>query len=133
MNKLIDLKLKGDKRGKLIAVEDFEIPFKIKRIFYIFETSKDTERGVHSHFKTKQLLIALSGSCKVVLDDGTTKETFILDNNRKALFQDKMVWGNMSEFSTNCIVLVLADRPYEKSDYIFDYQNFLNELKINNS
>jgi dTDP-4-dehydrorhamnose 3,5-epimerase-like enzyme len=133
MNKLIDLNVKGDKRGKLIAIEDFEIPFKIRRIFYIFDTANNVQRGVHSHIKTKQLLIAIHGSCKIVLDDGVKKETFILENNRNALFQNRMVWGDMSEFSADCVLLVLADSPYNKSDYILNYQDFLSELKINNS
>ena len=128
MNKLIDLKLKGDNRGKLIAIEDFEIPFKIKRIFYIFETSNFVKRGVHAHLNTKQLIISIHGSCKIVLDDGVKKETFILDNNQKGLFQDKMVWGNMSDFSKGCILLVIADTNYDENDYINDYKIFLKNL-----
>ena len=133
MNNLIDFKLKGDKRGKLIAIEDFDIPFTIKRVFYIFDTEKNVCRGVHAHFKTKQFIIALSGSCKIILDDGVKKETFILENNKKGLFQDKMIWGNMSDFSKDCILLVFADTNYDIKDYIFSYDEFLKEVKFKNA
>ena len=82
-------------------------------------------RGNHSHYKTKQFLVAVNGSCKVTLDDGNTKETFDLNKPNLGLFQDALVWGSMHDFSSDCVLMVLADEYYDASDYITDYDKFL--------
>lgn len=123
---LITHKVMGDKRGQLIALEESQsIPFEIKRVFYIYGTQKGVSRGNHSHYKTKQYLIAVSGSCKVTLDDGENKQVFYLNSPEKGLFQDALVWGCMHDFSEDCVLLVLADSCYDAKDYIHDYQGFL--------
>ena len=128
--KAVSHKILGDHRGKLIAIEGkTDVPFDIKRIFYIYEAGENISRGCHSHYKTKQYLIALSGSCKVTLDDGHTKKTFHLHSRDKGLFQDALVWGEMHNFSNNCVLLVLASEHYMESDYIYDYDNFLDKVK----
>ncbi len=126
ISKIIDFKIMGDDRGSLIALEaSRQIPFDIKRVFYIYGTQQGVPRGNHSHYKTKQFLIAVNGSCKVTLDNGKNKEVFELDKPNLGLFQDALVWGIMHDFSEDCVLMVLADEYYETSDYIRDYDKFL--------
>ena len=119
-------KVLGDHRGQLVAIEGGgNVPFDIKRVFYIYGTQKKASRGDHSHYNTKQYLIAVNGSCKVTLDNGKTKQTFDLDEPNKGLFQDVLIWGAMHDFSQDCVLLVLASECYDEADYIHDYQKFL--------
>ena len=123
---VIHHKVLGDHRGQLVVIEGKDgVPFDIKRVFYIYGTQKDVPRGNHSHYKTKQYLIAVNGSCKVTLDNGKTKQTFSLDEPNKGLFQDVLIWGTMHDFSQDCVLLVLASEYYDEADYIRDYQKFL--------
>ena len=116
----------GDYRGQLVALEENRnIPFDLKRVFYIFGTREGVSRGNHSHYKTKQFLVAVNGSCKVTLDDGYNKETFNLNKPNLGLFQDALIWGSMHDFSSDCVLMVLADEYYDASDYITDYDKFL--------
>lgn len=123
---LQNFKILGDHRGHLIALEaNRQIPFDIKRVFYIYGTQDGVPRGNHSHYKTKQFLISVAGSCKVTLDDGKIKETFSLDKPNFGLFQDALVWGVMHDFSPDCVLMVLADDYYNENDYIRNYEHFL--------
>lgn len=120
----------GDERGKLIALEsDKQVPFEIKRVFYIYGTHPETPRGNHSHYRTKQFLIAVNGSCKVTLDNGKAKKTFSLDKPSIGLFQDALIWGSMHDFSSDCVLLVLADDFYDEDDYIRNYNKFLKAVE----
>ena len=120
----------GDYRGQLVALEENRnIPFDLKRVFYIFGTQEGISRGNHSHYKTKQFLVAVSGSCKVTLDDGYNKETFNLNKPNLGLFQDALIWGTMHDFSSDCVLMVLANEYYDASDYITDYDKFLKEVR----
>lgn len=122
-------KVMGDERGQLIAIEsNIHIPFEIKRVFYIYGTKPNVPRGEHSHYKTKQYLIAVNGSCKVTLDNGHSKETYELNQPTIGLFQDAMVWGTMHDFSDDCVLLVLADQHYNEADYIRSYGAFIEKL-----
>lgn len=122
----IEFKVLGDERGSLVALEAHnQIPFDIKRVFYIYGTQPNVPRGNHSHYKTKQFLVAVSGSCKVTLDNGIEKETYNLDKPNIGLFQDALIWGSMHDFSHDCVLMVLADDVYDESDYIRDYNQFL--------
>ena len=119
----------GDNRGQLVAIEEsVNVPFDIKRVFYIYGTQKKVSRGDHSHYNTKQYLIAVNGSCKITLDNGKTKQTFDLDEPNKGLFQDALIWGSMHDFSDDCVLLILANEYYDESDYIRDYQEFLDVI-----
>lgn len=125
-NNLVEFKVLGDHRGQLVALEaNKQIPFDVKRVFYIYGTQPDVPRGNHSHYKTKQFLVAVAGNCKVTLDDGITKETFCLDKPNIGLFQDALIWGSMHDFSSDCVLMVLADDFYNESDYIRNYNKFL--------
>ncbi len=122
--------VKGDERGKLIAIESgLDIPFEIKRIFYIYGTSVGLPRGNHAHYKTLQYLIAVSGSCKVTLDTGFVQNTYTLDRRNVGLLQEELVWGVMHDFSEDCVLLVLASDHYDESDYIRDYHLFVSEVR----
>lgn len=122
---IINHKVMGDERGKLVAIEsEVNIPFEIKRVFYIFGTQPNVPRGQHSHYRTQQYLIAVSGSCRVTLDNGKEKVTHELDHPNIGLFQDAMVWGTMHNFSPDCVLLVLASEFYDKDDYIRSFEEF---------
>ena len=130
ITQLKEFKVLGDHRGQLIALEsNIQIPFDIKRIFYIYGTQKGIPRGKHSHYKTKQFLVAVNGSCKVTLDNGKEKKTFNLNKQNLGLFQDALVWGTMHDFSEDCVLVVLASEHYDESDYIRDYDKFLELTK----
>lgn len=130
ITKLEEFKVLGDHRGQLVALEaNRQIPFEMKRVFYIYGTQEGVPRGNHSHHETKQFLVAVHGSCKVTLDDGKNKETFELDKPNIGLFQDALVWGTMHDFSSDCVLMVLADAYYDASDYITDYNKFLEVIK----
>lgn len=130
ISKLDEFKVLGDDRGQLVALEgNKEIPFDVKRVFYIYGTKEDVPRGNHSHYKTKQFLVAVNGSCKVTLDNGKIKEKFDLNRPNFGLFQDALVWGSMHDFSSDCVLMVLADDYYKDSDYIKDYNKFLEVVK----
>ena len=119
-------KILGDNRGQLVALEaNTDIPFDVKRVFYIYGTQAGVPRGQHSHHAIKQYLIAVSGSCKVTLDDGTEKTTYELNQPNIGLFQDALIWGEMHDFSEDCVLLVLASEHYDDADYIRDYKDFL--------
>ncbi|MBK2092378.1 sugar 3,4-ketoisomerase [Francisella philomiragia] len=127
---LLEFNVRGDERGLLVAIEENkEVPFNVKRVFYIYATKAGVPRGRHAHYHTKQLLVAVNGSCKVTLDDGIAKKTFDLDKPSIGLFQDSMIWGTMHDFSDDCVLMVLASDIYDESDYIRDYADFLKELR----
>lgn len=129
ITKLIEFDIKGDERGSLISLEQHKnIPFEIKRVYYIFGTQKNVKRGFHAHKKLTQVAVCVSGSCSFLLDNGKRKETIILDSPSKGLIIGKMIWHEMSGFSENCVLMVLADGYYDESDYIRDYDNFLQEI-----
>ena len=117
---------KGDHRGQLIAIEsNKDIPFEIKRVFYIYGTKKNVARAHHAHYSTKQYLICVNGSCSVTLDDGYNKQTYYLNHPSVGLLKNEMVWVEMNHFSYDCVLIVLANNFYLKDDYITDYNDFL--------
>ncbi len=129
INQIKELKVLGDHRGQLVALEEnIDIPFSVKRVFYIYGTQEGVSRGNHAHYKANQFLIVVNGSCKITLDDGQRKETFLLDKPNLGLCQAPMIWGTMHDFSPDCVLLVLADDVYKEKDYIRDYHVFLEVL-----
>ncbi len=128
-NKMITLKSIGDDRGHLIALEACrEIPFDLKRIYYIFNTKEGVSRGYHAHKNLKQLAVCVSGKCRMILDDGQIREEYWLDSPTKGLLIDSMIWREMHDFSEDCVLAVLASEFYSESDYIRDYNHFLKEI-----
>lgn len=127
--KLIQFQSHGDDRGSLVSLEDHKnIPFTIKRAYYIFNTKEGVRRGFHAHKQLKQLAIVLKGSCRFLLDDGNEKIELCLDNPEQGLFIESFIWREMYDFSEDCVLLVLADSFYDESDYIRDYQEFIENV-----
>ena len=116
----------GDERGSLVALEGAQtVPFEIKRVYYIFATQPGVVRGFHAHRKLQQVAVCLTGKCRMVLDDGKTRENAWLDSPNKGLVIGDMVWREMHDFSSDCVLLVLASEHYDESDYIRLYSDFV--------
>ncbi|MCG3677406.1 sugar 3,4-ketoisomerase [Aliarcobacter butzleri] len=127
---LLNFKTLGDERGSLIAIEEgYNAPFQIKRVYYIFDTKEGVERGFHAHINLKQIAIAVKGSCTFVVDNGIKREEIKLDNPNQGLFIEGLIWREMKDFSPNCVLVVLASEHYDESDYIRDYDKFLEEVR----
>lgn len=123
---LTEFETKGDKRGELIALQsNIEVPFLIKRVYYMTNNRDDIVRGMHAHRKLDQLLIAVKGHVSVVCDDGFKRERFVLNNHRIGLRITDLVWREISDFSEDCVLLVLASELYDAADYIHDRDLFL--------
>lgn len=124
--KILRFKIMGDNRGSLISLEQLKnIPFKIKRVYYIFNTKPDVIRGKHAHTNLQQVAICVSGSCKFLLDDGKIKKNILLNSPNKGLYIGKNIWREMSDFSPDCVIMVLANDYYKVDEYIRDYNQFL--------
>ncbi|WP_313016169.1 FdtA/QdtA family cupin domain-containing protein [Acetoanaerobium noterae] len=127
--KVIDFQELGDPRGHLVVAEsNKEVPFLIQRIFYIYGTKEGVVRGQHANRESEFMLINLQGSVKIVIDDGRQKDTVILNKAHQGVYLDKMVWKDMCEFSSDSILLVLSSMPYDASEYIRDYDEFVREV-----
>lgn len=125
----VELPHLGDERGSLVSLEGERIiPFDIKRVYYIYGTNEDTSRGFHAHKSLQQLAVCVSGKCQMVLDDGNQRESAWLDSPQKAILIGDLIWREMHEFSADCVLLVLASEYYDESDYIRDYQEFLQQV-----
>lgn len=130
MARLISFQQHGDDRGQLVALEENkEIPFNIKRVYYMYDTGQGVRRGYHAHRKLEQILICIHGSCKVHLDDGKTIEEVTLDTPFDGLYISNDVWREMYDFSEDAVLLVLASELYDEKDYIRDYQKFMAYLE----
>ncbi|APW66995.1 dTDP-6-deoxy-3,4-keto-hexulose isomerase [Poseidonibacter parvus] len=127
---VIDFKTLGDERGSLIAIEEgYNTPFEIKRVYYIFDTKEGVERGFHAHINLKQMAIVVKGSCTFTLDNGKTREELKLDNPNKGLLIEGLIWREMKDFSEDCVLVVIASEHYDESDYIRDYNKFLEVVR----
>ncbi|MDA3875887.1 MAG: FdtA/QdtA family cupin domain-containing protein [Halothiobacillus sp.] len=123
---LIEFPELGDERGFLIALESLrQIPFDIKRIYYIYGTKEGISRGFNAHKALQQVAVCVSGRCRMVLDSGHEKRDIWLDSPSTGLFIDKMIWREMHDFSIDCVLLVIASAHYDESDYIRSYEEFI--------
>lgn len=128
--KLLSLQTIGDERGKLVSLESNKnLPFAIKRVYYMFDTSPDEPRGFHAHKELEQLVIAIDGACEFVLDDGKSKESVWLNRPDFGLYIGKNMWREMRNFSYGCKLMILASDYYDESEYIRDYAEFLDIIK----
>ena len=124
--RLISLPRITDPRGNLTFVEGgLHVPFDIKRVYYVYDVPGGAERGGHGHKSLEQVLIAVSGSFDVVVDDGIDKRTFHLNRSYSGLYLAPMIWRELGNFSSGSVCLVLASAPYDESDYFRDYRQFL--------
>lgn len=123
---LIEFRHILDHRGALTPIEaGKDVPFDIRRVYFIYDVSHGAVRAGHSHKELQQVLIAISGSFKVHLDDGRTRQTFLLNRPNIGLYVPRMVWRDIDEFSGGAVCLSLASQHYEESDYYRDYDTFL--------
>lgn len=115
-----------DKRGSLIALENLkDIPFEVKRIYYIFDTKPEFPRGAHAHTNLEQVLIMMDGSCEIMLSDGKISQSIILNRPDIGLYIGKNIWREMKNFSYGAKLLVLASEFYDEKEYIRNYDEFL--------
>lgn len=128
--RMMDLPKITDVRGNLTFIEGCgHIPFEIRRIYYLYDVPDGLKRGAHAHKDLQQLIIAVSGSFDVVLDDGETKLRFHLSGPDRGLYVCPMVWRELENFSSGSVCLVLASNPYDENDYFRDYDEYLSALR----
>ncbi|WP_220719831.1 sugar 3,4-ketoisomerase [Agarivorans litoreus] len=124
--KVLNFKPLGDERGDLVALEELvDIPFVMKRVYYVFRTERGVSRGFHAHRNLKQVAVCVTGSCEFVLDDGENRETITLDSSTKGILIEGIVWREMHNFSDDCVLMVIASEHYDEADYIRSYDDFL--------
>lgn len=128
--RIIDLPKISDPRGNLTFIEGSRhVPFDIKRVYYLYDVPGGEQRGGHAHADLEQFIVAVSGSFKVVLDDGHETREFFLNRSYYGLYVPTMVWRELEDFSSGSVCLVLASRPYDESDYFRDREAFVQEVR----
>jgi len=128
--KIIELPKIGEPRGNLTFIEgQRHIPFDIKRVYYLYDVPGGAERGGHAHKDLHQLIIAMSGSFDMVLDDGKEKKRFHLNRSYYGLYVCPMIWREMDNLSSGAVCLVLASNLYDEADYYRNYDDFIADLK----
>ncbi|MBR2937939.1 MAG: WxcM-like domain-containing protein [Oscillospiraceae bacterium] len=128
--KLYNFPSHGDDRGQLIAIEEMQdIPFDVKRIYYIYDTLPGVRRGFHAHRNLQQILICVSGSCKIHLDNGFDTAEVLLDRPDLGLYISNDMWREMYDFSEGAVLLVLASQHYDEADYIRNYDAFIEMVR----
>ena len=125
IGKIISIPKIEDPRGNLSVIEKEVIPFDIKRVYYLYDVPAGAKRGGHSHIKTKEVLVALSGSFEVVLKDGIDTEIYTLNKPFEGLIVNDGVWRELQNFSSGAVCLVIASEVFEEEDYIRDFEDFL--------
>lgn len=131
---IIDLPKIFDPRGNLTVAEgERNIPFNIKRVYWTYDIPAGESRGGHAHRRLQQIIIAVSGSFNVTLDNGSEKKTFHLNHPYQGLYVDKAVWRTLDDFSSGAVCLVLASELYDEDDYIREYDDFLKYVKDANN
>ena len=127
---VVELPRIQDRRGNLTFVEaGRHVPFDIQRVYYLYDVPGGAERGGHGHFKLRQLIVAMSGSFDVVLDDGTRRARYHLNRSYTGLYVCPMIWRELDNFSSGSVCLVLASEPYDEGDYLRDFDEFRAAVK----
>ena len=122
----------GDDRGQLVALEEGkDIPFEIKRVYYMYDTGDGVRRGYHAHKSLEQILICIHGSCKILMDNGEEKKIVSLEKPYEGLYISNNIWREMFDFSPDAVLMVLASDFYNEEDYIRNYEDFLEFVKKN--
>ncbi len=114
-----------DPRGNLSVIEKDTVPFEIKRVYYLYDVPSGAERGGHSHKEQKEILIALSGSFDVILNDGKQEKTFTLNKPNQGLLIETGIWRELKNFSSGAVCLVIASDVFDEEDYIRDFDEFI--------
>jgi hypothetical protein len=128
---IIDLPRVLDTRGNLSFVEELEhVPFRIERCYWIYDVPGGEKRGGHAFYENEELIVALSGSFDVVLDNGIRREVINLNRSFYGLFVPKLIWREIENFSTNSLAFIVSSCKYNPDDYIREYENFKKEIRI---
>lgn len=130
LGKIIELTKIVDPRGNLTVVEGLkDVPFEIKRAYWVYDVPGGEHRGGHAHRQCREFIVALSGSFSVTLDDGKRRQSFLLNHPYQGLLVDTNVWRTLDDFSSGAVCMVLASDPFDESDYLRDYNEFLDYIK----
>ncbi len=128
--RIIDLPKIADPRGNLTFIEgERHVPFDIKRVYYLYDVPGGAERGGHAHRNLHQLIVAMSGSFDVVLDDGAERRRFHLNRSYYGLYVCPMIWRELDNFSSGSVCMALASNLYDEADYYRDYNEFVRDLR----
>jgi len=123
--RLVELPVVHNPQGNLTFIEgEKHVPFDIARVYYLYDVPGGAKRGGHAHCELQQLLIAMSGSLEIVIDDGVNRRGIQLNRSYLGLYMPAMIWRELVDFSSGSVCMVLASAPYEESDYIRDYGEF---------
>jgi len=125
---IIDIPKVHDERGFLAVIEKETIPFDLKRVYYLYDVPTESSRGGHAHKEQESVIIALSGSFEVVVDDGKTKKRIMLNKPNQGLYIPTHIWREIDNFSSGSVCLVLASTTYNEDEYIRDYNDFISQL-----
>jgi len=129
--KMVDLPKINEPRGNLTFIEGGRhIPFEIKRVYYLYDVPGGAERGGHAHKDLHQLIIAMSGSFDVVLNDGTQQKRFHLNRSYSGIYICPMIWRELDNFSSGSVCMVLASNFYDEADYYRNYEKFVRALHL---
>lgn len=127
--RMLELPRIQDPRGNLTFIEGHNhVPFDIKRVYYLYDVPGGSERGAHGHKALQQLIIAMSGSFDIILDDGLAKKTFHMNRSYFGLYVSPMMWRDITNFSSGAVCMVLASDIYSEDDYFRNYTDFINAL-----
>lgn len=131
IGKIIELKKIVDPRGNLTVTEEMiDVPFEIRRVYWVYDVPSGESRGGHAHKQCRELIVAISGSFHVTLDDGNKKETYLLNHPYQGLVVETGIWRTLDDFSSGAVCLVLASDLFEEEDYIREYEEFLKSKEI---
>lgn len=120
----------GDDRGQLVAIEENkDLPFDVRRVYYIYDTLPGVRRGFHAHKKLQQVLLCVNGSCKIHLDNGFDTAEVLLDKPNEGLYIANNMWREMYDFTPGAVLLVLASEFYDEADYIRNYDDFIKMVR----
>jgi hypothetical protein len=129
-DKIIHLPVVSDPRGNLTFIEaGRHIPFEIKRVYYLYDVPGGATRAAHAHLELEQLIVAMSGSFDVLLDDGVQQRKYHMNRSYFGLYVPSMVWRDIDNFSSGSVCMVLASQYFEESDYIRDYDKFIEAVR----
>lgn len=116
----------SDRKGNLIVIENGKtLPFDVKRVYYLYDVPGGESRGSHAHRELEQFIVAASGAFRVTLDDGVSKRSFVLNRPYQGLHVRPGMWGELDDFSSGAVCVVMASEEYREDDYIYDYDDFL--------
>ena len=128
--KLYNFQPHGDDRGQLVAIEENkDLPFDVRRVYYIYDTLPGVRRGFHAHRNLQQILLCVNGSCKIHLDNGFDTAEVLLDKPHEGLYIANDMWREMYDFTPGAVLLVLASEHYDEADYIRNYDDFIKMVR----